>query len=108
MEKNSDKLRELQQTDPTLHNICKLAETERVTRNGNVRFAVREGYRQWRSLGGGEEDIVAQLVLPVQRRRTVLEVAHNILMAGHLGKKKTLDRIQQRFYWPSMFHDVSN
>lgn len=36
------------------------------------------------------------------------EVARNILMTGHLGKKKTLDRIQQRFYWPSMFHDVSN
>ena len=57
-------------------------------------------------MDGGKEDIVDQLVLPVQCRHMVLEVANNIPMAGHLGKK-TLDRIQQCFYWPSMFHDVS-
>ena len=62
-----------------------------VTRNGNVKFVVREGllYRQWKLLGG-EEDVVDQLVLPVQCRRTVLEMAHNIPMTGHLGKKKAL------------------
>ena len=27
-------------------------------------------------------------------------------MAGHLGKKKTTDRILRRFYWPRMFHDI--
>ena len=63
-------------------------------------------YRHWKLLGG-EEDVVDQLVLPVQCRRTVLEMVHNIPMVGHLGKKKTLGRIQRRFYWPSMFHDVS-
>ena len=35
-----DELRELQQTDLTLDNVYKLAETETVTRNGNVRFVV--------------------------------------------------------------------
>ena len=66
-----------------------------VTRNGNVKFVVREGllYRQWKLLGG-KEDIVDQLVLPVQCRCTVLEMAHKLPMAGHLGTKKTLDRIQ--------------
>ena len=94
--------------EPTLDNVRKLAETETVTRNGNVRFVVREGllYCQW-NLDGGEEDMVDQLVLPVQCHRIVLEVAHNITIAGHLGNKTMLDRIQQRFYWPSMFHDVS-
>ena len=104
-----DKLGELQQTNLTLDNVCKLTETETVTTNGNVRFAVREGllYCQCKLLDGGEENIVDQLVLPVQCCRIVLEVAHNIPMAGHLGKKKTLHRIQQRFYWCSMFHNVS-
>ena len=37
-----DKLRELQQTDLTLDNVYKLAETETVTRNRNVRFVVWE------------------------------------------------------------------
>ena len=62
-----DKLQELQQTDPMLDKVWKLAETETVTRNGNVRVVVTEGllYRQWKLLDGGEEDIVDQLVLPV-------------------------------------------
>ena len=29
-------------------------------------------------------------------------------MAGHLGRKKTTDRILQRFYWPGVFRDVKN
>ena len=103
-----DKPQELQQTDPALNNVCKLAETEMVMRNRNVRFVVREGllYRQWKLLDGGEEDIVDQLVLPVQCHCLVLEVAHNIPMARHLGKKKALDTIQQWFYWSSMFHSL--
>ena len=28
-------------------------------------------------------------------------------MGGHLGSKKTLDRLLSRFYWPGIIHDVS-
>ena len=36
-----------------------------------------------------------------------MTLAHDIPMAGHLGKKKTADRILQRFYWPSLYRDVA-
>ena len=44
---------------------------------------------------GGRE----QLVLPKECRVKVMELAHSILMAGHLSKHKTTDRVLQWFYW---------
>ena len=40
--------------------------------------------------------------------QTVLELAHEIPMAGHLGKEKTSRRILQRFYWPTLYKDVAS
>ena len=48
-----------------------------------------------------------QLVLPIQCRQAVLKLAHDVPMAGHLGKHKTSCRILQRFYWPSLYQDVA-
>lgn len=89
--------------NPSYENYTKLAEIHMAARNGNVRLLVREGllYRQYKAFDGGEEGVFDQLVLPVQCRRTVLE------FVGHL-EKKILDRIQQRFYRPSVFNDVSD
>ncbi|KAL5460087.1 hypothetical protein EMCRGX_G033508 [Ephydatia muelleri] len=42
---------------------------------------------------------VEQLVLPTQCCSMVLELGHEILIAGQLGKEKTRRRIIQRFYW---------
>ena len=51
---------------------------------------------------------VNQLLLPVQCRQKVLQLAHSIPLAGHMGRDRTLQRIQQRFYWPSLFHAVDS
>ena len=49
---------------------------------------------------------IDQLVLPSHCRKTILSLAHEIPLAGHLGQKKTAERILQRFYWPTLFQDV--
>ena len=36
-----------------------------------------------------------------------MEVAHDSIFGGHLGVKKTKDRIQTNFYWLVMLNDVS-
>ena len=59
-------------------------------------------------LDKGEEAEVEQLVLPQECRRTVLELGHEIPLAGHLGKEKTRQRILRRFYWPSLYKDVED
>ena len=35
-----------------------------------------------------------------------MELAHEIPLAGHIGKEKTRRRIVQRFYWPTLYKDV--
>ena len=49
-----------------------------------------------------------QLVLPECCRQTVLLLAHDIPMAGHLGVTKTMKRVLQRYFWPGVFKDVSD
>lgn len=92
----------LQETDGTLAVIRKKAVDV-----PSSEFFWREGvlYKHWRPDAHTE---VEQIVLPKQCRRTVLELAHSIPMGGHLGKKKTTSRIQQRFYWPTIHRDVAD
>ena len=65
-------------------------------------------YRRYQPPGtnGDEARSIEQLVLPTHCRQAVLGLAHNIPMAGHLGRRKTAKRILQRFYWPGVFRDV--
>ena len=51
---------------------------------------------------------VHQLVLFKQCCKSVLELAHNIPMAGHLCWKKTAERVLQRMYWPGVYRDVGD
>ena len=92
----------LQETDGTLAVIRKKAVDV-----PSSEFFWRDGvlYKHWRPDAHTE---VEQIVLPKQCRRTVLELAHSIPMGGHLGKKKTTSRIQQRFYWPTIHRDVAD
>ena len=55
----------------------------------------------------GSGEIINQIVVPRQYRKTVLTLGHDIPLAGHLGTKKTRDRIMQHFFWPGMFQDIS-
>ena len=47
-------------------------------------------------------------MLPEQCRQGVLQLAHTIPLAGHLGKDKTAQQILQRFYWPTLYKDVAD
>ncbi len=50
-------------------------------------------------------DPIMQVVVPEKYRSLVLKISHDKL-AGHLGVKKTYDRIL-RFFWPKLKKDVS-
>ena len=41
-------------------------------------------------------------MVPKTLRGKVMKVAHDSIFGGHLGIKKTKDRIQTNFYWPGM------
>ena len=47
-----------------------------------------------------------QLVVPTELRSSVLKMAHDTPMAGHMGSRRTLDRIWHSFYWPGICREV--
>ena len=51
--------------------------------------------------------LLISVVLPSSCRKAVLQLAHAIPLAGHMGRKKTSERILQRFYWPNVFKDAT-
>ena len=48
-----------------------------------------------------------QLVVPKQYRNHVLSLAHDTPMSGHLGIRKTFDKLTKHFFWPNCRKDVS-
>ncbi len=99
-------LRKMQQEDTTLKNIREAIDS--ANEEEKTIFYETEGliYRQWIPPQGNNSNVVQQLVLPEPCRSVVLSLAHHIPMAGHLGQRKTVERILQRFYWPTVFEDV--
>ena len=47
-----------------------------------------------------------QIVVPKELRKQLIEVGHNSIVGGHLGVKKTADKILSNFYWPGIHIDV--
>ena len=90
-----DDLVELQKTDESLEPVGRQVKEipDGVSSRGG--FFTRDGVLYH------TRTPVEQLVLPQQCRRA--ELAHSILLAGHLGKKKIAQRLLQYFYWPTLF-----
>ena len=51
-------------------------------------------------------NVYSQVCVPQQLRLKVMKIAHDTPMAGHLGAKKTQERIWGEFYWPGMCADI--
>ena len=107
---DKEEFQTLQESDSTLESIRKLVR-EGTTTGNTGKFFQRNWliYRKWRPKDNHEDDsrTVEQLVIPRKCRKVALELAHDVPMGGHLGSKKTLDRLLSRFYWPGIIHDVS-
>lgn len=83
---SADELKTLQETDPTLDGIRDTLDG----RGSTAGFFRRNGliHREWVPRGhNGAQMAIEQLVLPLQCRKTVLQLAHQL--AGHLGRDKT-------------------
>ena len=48
-----------------------------------------------------------QVMVSTALRRQIMDVAHGSIMGGHMGIKKTVDKIQSAFYWPGIQGDVT-
>jgi hypothetical protein len=54
----------------------------------------------------GTETYYHQFLVPRSMRSEILQQNHNALLAGHLGKRKTEEKILRNFYWFGLRDDV--
>ena len=106
LDMGTEELKQLQQSDPSLASIREANHGEAEPNKTGILEEDGLLYRQWVPHGRETTGTIYQLILPLQCRQLVLKLAHEIPMAGHLGQKKTTDRVLQRFYWPTVFQDV--
>ena len=62
-------------------------------------------YRFTKKVGADKEEL-KQIFVPKDSRKEVMEVAHDTMLAGHMGVKKTEDRILTNFYCSGTYQDV--
>lgn len=100
-----------QKADATLSSAFHEAVTEEESADVPVCFYLtKDGVlmRKWRAsdVSAHPWNEIHQVVTPIQYREEILRLAHESPMGGHLGVRKTLDRVRHHFYWPSVRKDV--
>ncbi|KAK3740635.1 hypothetical protein RRG08_025454 [Elysia crispata] len=96
----------LQQDDEAIKRMGETSMSEnRVGRT--LFFEKRDGivYRVYNVATRGGAS--AQVVLPESLRKYVMSSAHDTTTGGHLGIKKTREKIMSDFYWSGIYKDVA-
>lgn len=68
-------------------------------------YVLKNGFL-FRSVPDGRKGPKFQLVIPACLRGEFLKYAHDNPLSGHLGRLKTLLRLMEVAYWPSLRADV--
>ena len=95
-EASREQVAQEQREDETLKGCYKLAKENK----GG--FVLRDGLLYRKKVISGER--IEQLVVPKSRRIHVLDIGHN-KFGGHMAEKKTRDRIELTFFWPTIKDD---
>ncbi|XP_052710767.1 uncharacterized protein LOC128185133 [Crassostrea angulata] len=100
-----------QQTDTILdvfRNLAKSQPVETYSDGGSTKIYERDNllYREFTSPKVSNGKLFHQLIVPKKYRHFVMKLAHETLMDGHLGVKKTIDRVTSEFYWPGVQADI--
>ncbi|KAJ8037802.1 Protein NYNRIN [Holothuria leucospilota] len=106
-----DELIQAQKDESKFAKFYDLSKTDKVkvTRSGNeVRFVVVNNvlFRKFKLSDSKGDKEFRQVMVPERFRNKVMSVGHEAPLSGHLGVKKTYDRIASNFYWPGIQKDV--
>ncbi|XP_041375943.1 uncharacterized protein LOC121388603 [Gigantopelta aegis] len=95
-----DEMKKAQEDDPTLRKLFVLAEKGQLSQNRAL-FYKKQGllYRKFKSSKVENGKTFTQFVVPQPYRTKVLKLAHESIMSGHLGTKRTVSRILAEFFW---------
>ena len=120
LEWSSDTIREYQLTDPTIARLRDIVPTGVCPVRPELSLENREMRRflaqftelemrddllcRWKTCPGKRR--VLQIVIPTAMRRDILYYCHGHSTSGHFGKKRSLERLSRRYYWPGMSGDL--
>lgn len=109
---DKEEVRKYQETDESLKIARQLADTgeKRCASNGDTYWYEKKNkliYRLFQSSDTEKNKLFKQLLVPTKLRDQVLRLAHDSVLAGHLGVKKTKERILAEFYWPGVQGDIT-
>ena len=100
-----------QSKDKELLDLFKIALTPVEAEKVSVGYLIKDNIlmRKWSPTACDNEkgETVYQIVVPTVHRREVLELAHDLPVSGHLGVRKTYNRVLQHFFWPGLKQDVA-
>ena len=100
-----------QSKDKELLDLFKIALTPVEATKVSVGYLIKDDIlmRRWSPTACDNEkgETVYQIVLPTVHRREVLELAHDLPVSGHLGVRKTYNRVLQHFFGSGLKRDVA-
>ena len=97
---DKERLKELQNQDCTLERYRPMTETVYMTDvQSDSRYEIKNGilYRLYIHLRVNGGQPVRQVVVPKPLRRQVMELAHQSILGGHMGLRRTIDRVLSIF-----------
>ncbi len=105
-----EKIIAMQKEDKSLVPIFNSVVSPDMVKHQKVAYFIDNGLlmRKWCSNTDKDLDwnVVYQIVVPFPYRQHVLYLAHDHLLAGHLGVTKTYNRILRHFFWRGLKKDV--
>lgn len=103
---NKDQLMAAQRSDLSLSHCFSMIEKPKGEECVSYRLDEGVLMRHWSPGSGFTHEPVCQIVVPQPFRSQVLGLAHDHCMSGHLGIKKTYNRVLRFFFWPGLKSDV--
>ena len=103
-------IRSAQRNDPTCSGIIRALQQIKIQdpqQRGLSNFKLKNDILLSSGNGRAISKGLWRIVLPPALRYSALLQMHDHPLAGHLKTARTLARLQQRFYWDTMAHDVS-
>lgn len=99
-----DELIRLQKLEKEFEHLFEMANMPQTKNFKSSHYFMKNGVlmRSWRDKKAPSGAEMQQIVVPKLLRAKLLNMAHDIPLAGHLGTAKTLQRLQQNFYWPTI------
>ena len=96
--------KEAQTQDPSLDRFFEWAKEPFQGNNSQNKWFEMDGDLLVRRYKRPEDGIILrQVLVPKKLRNEVLRLGHEGILAGHLGIKKSSDRILTNFYWPGIY-----